>query len=279
MGGRWDVVGTELRWLLVSGMIALPAAYAGAEVRPPAAAGCRFDVTGAGMVRAVIDGRSFLLEDGREVRLAGIEVPAARGTTGARSRAGLAARATLETMLVGQSVELHNNGPSLDRYGRAPAYVTVTGDDQSVAHRLLARGLARVSAHVGDRACALELLARERGAREAKLGLWAQPDYAIMAADNEAALLAQRGRFAVVEGKVVSVRESGGTIYMNFGRRWSQALTVTVAKRNERSFIAAGLEPKRLENRRLRVRGWIEERSGARIEALWPEQIEIAERN
>jgi len=30
---------------------------------------------------------------------------------------------------------------------------------------------------------------------------------------------------------VLSVRESGGTIYMNFGRRWSQALTVTILKR------------------------------------------------
>jgi len=40
-----------------------------------------------------------------------------------------------------------------------------------------------------------------------------------------------------------------------------------------------GLEPKKLENRRVRVRGWVEERSGPRIEAARPEQIEIAERN
>jgi hypothetical protein len=65
---------------------------------------------------------------------------------------------------------------------------------------------------------------------------------------------------------------------MNFGRRWSEALTVTTSKRNERNFAAAGLDPKRLENRRVRVRGWIEERNGPRIEALRPEQIEIAER-
>jgi len=41
----------------------------------------------------------------------------------------------------------------------------------------------------------------------------------------------------------------------------------------------AGIEPKRLENRRVRVRGWVEERNGPRIEATRPEQIEIAERN
>jgi len=91
-------------------------------------------------------------------------------------------------------------------------------------------------------------------------------------------LVAERGHFTVVEGKVLSVRESGGTIYMNFGRRGSQALTVTILKRNERNFTVAGLEPKKLENRRVRVRGWVEERSGPRIEATRPEQIEIAER-
>jgi hypothetical protein len=82
-----------------------------------------------------------------------------------------------------------------------------------------------------------------------------------------------------VEGKVWSVRESGGTIYLNFGRQWSQSLTVTILKRHERAFAAAGLAPKRLENRRVRVRGWIEERNGPRIEAAHPEQLEIAERN
>ena len=70
---------------------------------------------------------------------------------------------------------------------------------------------------------------------QAKLGLWGEPYYAIVAAESWAELLAERGRFTVVEGKVLSVRESGGTIYMNFGRRWSQALTVTISKRHERT--------------------------------------------
>jgi hypothetical protein len=50
-------------------------------------------------------------------------------------------------------------------------------------------------------------------------------------------------------------------------------------KRNERIFAAAGREPKKLEGRRIRVRGWIEERGGPWIEASRPEQIEIVERN
>jgi len=116
-------------------------------------------------------------------------------------------------------------------------------------------------------------------ARTAKLGLWSDPYYALRRAENPAAVAVERGRFTIVEGNVLSVRESGGTIYVNFGRRWSEDFTVTIAKRNERAFTAAGVEPKTLAGRRVRVRGWIEERGGPWVEATRPEQIELVERN
>jgi endonuclease YncB( thermonuclease family) len=264
----------------MAGVILLPTERAGAESRPSTS--CRFEPAGTGKVRAITDGRSFTLEDGREIRLAGIEVPLlpGPGDLGTGAKAGLAARAALESIIAGQNVELRQKDVA-DRYGRMPAlvYVTQGMSLESVAHELLAKGFARVSAHVGERPCADELLARERAARQAKLGLWGEPYYVIVAAESGAELVAGRGHFMLAEGKVWSVRESGGTIYVNFGRQWSQALTVTILKRNERMFAAAGIEPKRLENRRIRVRGWVEERNGPRIEATRPEQIEIAERN
>jgi endonuclease YncB( thermonuclease family) len=262
-----------------------------AEGAPPTpATACQFGLTGSGKVAAVVDGRSFMLDDGREVRIAAIEVPLmpAPGETGPAAEAGLAARAALMALVASQNVELRQRGgaaAAADRYGRIVAHVNLTENGPrtspgiSVANELLAKGQARVAAEVGDRACAAEFLARERAAREAKLGLWGERYYAIVGAESWAELLAERGRFTVVEGKVLSVRESGGTIYMNFGRRWSQALTVTVPKRHERTFTAAGLAPKSLENRRLRVRGFLDERNGPRIEATRPEQIEIAEGN
>jgi len=239
-----------------------------------------------------MDGRSFTLDDGRDIRLAGIEVPLppAPGETGAAAEAGLAASraslAELASLVAGQSLELRQirDAPP-DRYGRilAFAYAQRDGVPLSVANEMLARGFARVAAQVGgvggDKACAAELLGKERLARDGKLGLWGAAYYAVTGAERLAELEAERGRFTVVEGKVSSVRESGGTIYVNFGRRWSQALTVTISKRNERTFAAAGLDLRKLENRRVRVRGWVEERSGPRIEATRPEQIEIAERN
>jgi hypothetical protein len=138
--------------------------------------------------------------------------------------------------------------------------------------------MARVGDRIGTRECAAELLARERAARKAKLGLRAISYYDSLDTDNPADVLAKRGRFALVEGKVVSVRESGATIYVNFGRRWTEDFTVTILKRNERSLVAAGLEPERLAGRRVRVRGWIELRGGPWIEATRPEQIELIDR-
>ena len=119
------------------------------------------------------------------------------------------------------------------------------------------------------------LLAKEQTARLAGVGLWGEPVYVMGKAEDPAEVLKKRGRFALVEGKVLSVRESGGTIYVNFGRRWSEDFTVTIAKRNERVFAAAGLTPKSLNGRRVRIRGWIEERGGPWVEAARPEQIEV----
>jgi endonuclease YncB( thermonuclease family) len=265
----------------MAGVMTLPAVSARAE--SAAASACRFEAAGTGKVRAIIDGRSFALDDGREIRLAAIEVPfpPRSGESGTAAAAGASARAALASILADQTVELRQSTATPDRYGRMLAFVYVEreGAQRSAVHEMLGRGFARVSAHVGDRACADELLAQERTARQAKLGLWGEPYYVILGADSTAELTAERGHFTVVEGKVSSVRESGGTIYVNFGRRWSQALTVTILKRHERTFAAAGMEPKKLENRRVRVRGWLEERNGPRIEAAHPEQIEIAERN
>jgi endonuclease YncB( thermonuclease family) len=220
-----------------------------------------------GQVKSVIDGRTLLLTDGRAVRLAGIEVPAQ-------------GKAALDALVTGRDIALLKLGPDTDRYGRTVALVALQDEpaQNSVQTTLLERGQARVSAHIGDFSCAAALLGAERRARTAGLGLWADPYYVMRNAGDPAGILAVRGRFAVVEGKVLSVRESGATIYVNFGRRWSEDFTVTVPKRNERSFTAAGLPLKKLAGQHVRVRGTIEERGGPWIEALAPEQIEIAER-
>jgi endonuclease YncB( thermonuclease family) len=235
------------------------------------------DVIAHGIARHAVDARTFTLDDGRDVRLAAVEVPAPDSSPGA------AAKAALDALVGGDEILLRRADSATDRYGRlvAYAYAVRDGEELFAQGELIASGFARVGDHVGSRACALELLKSENAARTAKLGLWADSHYDVLDAETPTDVLARRGRFALVEGKVVSVRESGATIYVNFGRRWSEDFTVTVLKRNERNFTAAGLDLKGLAGRRVRVRGFIEARGGTGrspwIEVDYPEQIETAD--
>lgn len=293
----WSAVRPPMGGLLLApvllGALAPAAAFAAQDNRRanPAPSACVIETVASGTVQAVVDGRTFVLADGREVRLAAIEVPPLAGPGSTASAApiatdapepaapdpGAAAAAALRDLLAGHDVALRASKLVTDRYGRilADALASRDGTPASAEKALLAQGLARITAHPGEPACMAELRTAERAARAAKLGLWADPRYFPRQAENVAELSAERGRFTLVEGKVVSVRESGGTIYVNFGRRWSEDFTVTILKRNERQFIAAGLRPSGLSGRRVLVRGWIEERGGPWIDAMGPGQIEI----
>ena len=234
----------------------------GVRRAPPA---CSFESQGEGRVAAVIDARTFRLDDGREVRLAGIEPAATDKAKGA---------AALSAIIGGRDVTLHGEDDTPDRYGRQPAFVFLAGSETPVQSELLRRGEALVSADVTDKDCAAVLAAAEAEARQAKKGTWADPA-AIKNAESPGDILAGIGRFTVVEGKVLSVRQAGATTYLNFGRNWTRDFAVTISRRMMPAFEAAGLGPKSLENRRIRVRGFVEARGGPRIEALRVGQIEV----
>jgi hypothetical protein len=150
----------------------------------------------------------------------------------------------------------------------------VSGSEFPAQRELLKQGEALVSPDVTDKDCAALLLAAEAAAREEKRGIWTDPT-AIKNAESSGDILAGIGRFTVVEGKVLSVRQAGATTYLNFGRNWTRDFAVTISRRMMPAFEAAGLGPKSLENRRIRVRGYVEARSGPRIEALRVGQIEV----
>jgi hypothetical protein len=150
--------------------------------------------------------------------------------------------------------------------------------DASMQSLLLVRGQALVSGTVGDKACAADLAAAEAAARRARRGIWAN-SAAIKNAESAGDILTRIGQFTVVEGKVLSVRQAGAVTYINFGRRWTRDFAVTISRRIMPAFEAAGITLKSLENKRIRVRGFIEARGGPRIEALTLGQIELAGEN
>jgi endonuclease YncB( thermonuclease family) len=229
------------------------------------AAGCDFEPQGEGRVAEILDARSFRLQDGREVRLAGIE-PAV--TEKANRTSALAA------ILAGRDVTLRGDDDTPDRYGRQPSFVFLASPETLVQDKLLTQGDALVSGTVTNKDCASRLMAAEAAARQAKRGTWADPA-AIKNAESPGDILAGIGRFAVVEGRVLSVRQAGATTYLNFGRNWTRGFAVTISRRMIPAFEAGGTAVKSLENRRIRVRGWVEARGGPRIEVLRVGQIEL----
>ncbi len=251
---------------------------AGPLAAQPAKPACGGAIIATGEIVRVVDARTFVLADGREARLAAIEAPPV--TPGdpneEHAAAGLAAKTALEAILLRQTVILKAAGPGFDRYGRLVAQAFVGRDAENwVQYEILTKGYALVAPGGDNATCVTFLRGVERKARADRLGLWGDPYSVMKEAQYPDDVLSERGRFALVGGKVLSVNESGGLVYLNFGRRWTESFTVTVAKRNQRAFIAAGLDPKTLAGREIEVRGFVEQRGGPAIEALLPEQIEI----
>ena len=234
-----------------------------------AAQPCLTHPLGQSRVAAIEDSRTIVLQDGRKVRLAGIEwaIPTDQ------------ARASLTELLLDRVVTLAgSDAPEPDRYGRIYAFPIVSGSETPIQYELLGRGTALVNGRIADKACTETLRAAERQARLQRRGAFAEGGAASHQAEDFGPILARAGQFAVVEGKVLSVREAGNSIYVNFGRRWSEDFTVTIAKRLQPDFISAGMRPQALTGKTVRIRGFVEERSGPWIEATSPGQFETAGR-
>lgn len=242
--------------LIVAALVTLTTATADAA--------CTFQPQGEGRVSAVIDARTFRLSDGREIRLAAIEPMPGE----ARATAPLAA------LIDGRDVRLQGPDDTPDRYGRQPALVFLDNSDNPVQLELLRRGQALFSGTVADKACATDMTQAEADARKSRRGVWASAT-ALKNAERPGDILPLVGQFIVVEGKVLSVRQAGATFYVNFGRRWTEGFAATISKRMITAFEAAGFAPKSLENRQVRVRGWVELRGGPRIDIFQVGQIEL----
>lgn len=230
-------------------------------------------------VTRIIDGETVALDDGTELRLIGALAPRAldAGAEPGTWPQETAAREALRGLVLGKSIELAFAGERMDRHGRLQAHAfLIEGEARRwVQRHLLEHGFARAYTLPGNPACGPELLAAERASREARRGLWAEAAYQIRQARKPSELLRYRTTFQVVEGRIVHAAEVRGTIYLNLGRSWRRAFAVSL-RRSERQMLGVhAADPKGLEGRTVRVRGWIERRRGPFIDLSHGGQIEL----
>ncbi len=232
-----------------------------------------------GIVTSVTDGDTVILDDGRVVRMIGTQAPKLPLDRPDFPTWPLApeAKAALEAIALNQPVRLGFGGETVDRYGRVLAHVFVEAPDGEIwaQQAMIAKGLARVYSFPDNRACLDLLFAAEGRARLAGLGIWADPYYSTRAANAPGDLLARAGHYELVEGRVLLAEQSGGRVYLNFGRFWKEDFTAVIEAPALRLFAEDGLDPLVLENALVRIRGWVDDRDGPRIEVTHPEQIEV----
>ncbi len=237
------------------------------------------DIEDQARVVEIVDGDTLVLSNGAEVRLVGTQAPKiALGRKGFHDwPLGEAAKALLSELALKQNVGLAFGGRRVDRHGRTLAQL-YRADGLWLQGEMVGRGFARVYGFADNRALLKELLLRERAARAARLGIWADPFYAIRApAELERDLRDLVDSFQLVEGRVRAAQVVGGRAYLNFGTDRHSDLTAVLQADAVALFRAEGIEPEAFAGRLVRIRGWVESYDGPMIEITYPEQIEVLE--
>lgn len=230
---------------------------------------CQLDIVEHATVAEIIDGDTVRLADHRQVRLVGTQAPKlSLGRSGFVDWPLAAeAKTALKKLVNGKEVGLGYGGLKIDRNGRTLAHLYI--GKTWVQGEMIASGMARVYTWPDNRSCAAELLAREREARAASRGIWALPYYRIRKPDE---LGAEIDTFQLVEGQVTSAAVARGRAFLNFGDNYRTDFTITISPEDLRAFP---YDPRNLEGKTIRVRGWLTLLNGPEIQATHPEQIEL----
>lgn len=203
-----------------------------------------------------LDHKNFVLENGKIIRLAGIDIPPLPQ-----------AKERVESLLLNKRVMLPRRKEVFDRYGRLTAQIR-TEDSVWVQGELLRAGWAYVHTVPGEEREAGQMLLLEKQARSAKRGIWADRDFRILTPEEAQSAM---DRYAIIEGKVTDVAVRKNAAYINFGGDWKSDFTATIDRFHLRRFKNIDS----LKGKALRVRGIVYSRNGPMIDLTHPEQMEM----
>jgi endonuclease YncB( thermonuclease family) len=215
----------------------------------------------------VIDGDTLILDNGRHVRLLGIDAPEL-GHWGKTTEAyGPEAKAALAGLIrqANGRIQLFAEGAYTDRYGRSLAHAFLP-DGTNIQAWLLQRGFTRrYTASQGKHfeAC---YTAAEASAVAAKEGVWSLPAGPAIAAE---ALPPNTRGFRTVAGIVRRINRTNASVWLELAPNFA----LRIAREDWQRFPMAGLNA--WQGRRLTARGYVYARDGQlRIRITDPSQLE-----
>ncbi|MGJ3442358.1 thermonuclease family protein [Pseudomonas sp. Je.1.5.c] len=200
-------------------------------------------------VRQVVDGDTLRLNDGRSVRLIGINAPEI-GRKGRTSEPyAEAAKRRLQALVKASDgqVGLVPGVEAKDKYGRTLAHIYGKRGDNFEAV-LLSEGLGyrvAVAPNVSLAGCQQDA---EQAARAVRAGLWRQSP---VQRDRDI----QQSGFAVIGGKIQGIQRNRGGVWLEL----DDALVLQVPARLQRNFPASFFD--NLKGRQVEARGWVLDRS------------------
>ena len=90
-------------------------------------------------------------------------------------------------------------------------------------------------------------------------------------------MLFRSNTFQIVEGVVRGAAVVNKWGFLNFGKNYRDDFTAVVRRRDLGQFEKAGMDFEELRGKRVRVRGWLGNRNGPKIDVTHPEQIELVQ--
>ncbi len=199
-------------------------------------------------VASVYDGDTLLLDDGRKVRLIGINTPE-RGRNGKPDQP-LARQATnrLTQLIKDRSpVQIQVGQQSHDRYNRLLAHLFLD-DGSSAEAELLRQGLGFAISMAPNLALRDCLNQAERQARQQQLGVWSLPDYQPLPVNQLDTGSSGFGRYRGTITKAGSIKNGN---YLELNEK------VFVILRSQAQHWFQQVSSDDLVGRQLQVRGWL----------------------
>lgn len=197
-------------------------------------------------VKTVYDGDTVVLEDGRKIRLLGINTPEVQHRDKLADAGGEEAKRWLQDKLLNKRVRLELSNEKTDKYNRTLAHL-FTENKEHINVLLVKTGLAAVNIYPENLLYVNELVDAEEQAEKAHLGIWQQAQYQPISV-NSLSESKPTGWTRVV-GKVLSIKSTGKSIYLEFSDHFQARI--------EKQWLELFPDVNDYKGKTIEVRGWI----------------------